>query len=478
MSGPTVAVIGAGFSGLLTTLNLLRMSPDVSVQLIERRGVFGLGPAYATGNPKHLLNVRLSNMSAFPDQPRHLADWMANQPAWFARDDFITRGDYGRYLAHLLDLALRLDGDGERLSLIRGTVSAIRPHEGRWKIMLDGRSSTFADAVVLAQGNLSPAAPPGLDPTLIGSGRYLNNPWSALDALPADADDVLLIGAGLTMVDAAIALRRAGRRFVAVSRHGLLPRSHGSTTMPPRKRLYVGGPAEVFRQAREAAAQEDWRAVVDDVRRCAPDLWASWSLPQRSRFLRHLRAIWDNRRHRLAPGVAREVTAMLASEELEITAARIITLSPRDNQVEAILKGRGDTETQARRFDAVINCSGPTGDVAQSTESLLRDLLKQGLAAPAALGLGLAVDPKARLIDGRMLVHRRLFAIGPLTRSLFWETTAVPDLREHAVALARNVLNAIDLNQGYPAPVSSRPGEPGLAPPPDRIGHAYSSPGL
>ena len=40
MSGPTVAVIGAGFSGLLTTLNLLRMSPDVSVQLIERRGVF------------------------------------------------------------------------------------------------------------------------------------------------------------------------------------------------------------------------------------------------------------------------------------------------------------------------------------------------------------------------------------------------------------------------------------------------------
>lgn len=105
MSGPTVAVIGAGFSGLLTTLNLLRMSPDVSVQLIERRGVFGLGPAYATGNPKHLLNVRLSNMSAFPDRPRHLADWMAEQPAWFARDDFITRGDYGRYLAHQIGRA-------------------------------------------------------------------------------------------------------------------------------------------------------------------------------------------------------------------------------------------------------------------------------------------------------------------------------------------------------------------------------------
>ena len=452
MSGPTVAVIGAGFSGLLTTLNILRMSPDVSVQLIERRGVFGLGPAYATGNPKHLLNVRLSNMSAFPDRPHHLADWMAEQPAWFARDDFITRGDYGRYLAHLLDEALRPDRDGERLSLIRGAVSAIRPHGAGWKVMLDSRSSTFADAVVLAQGNLRPAAPAGLDTALIGSGRYLNDPWNALDALPADADDILLIGAGLTMVDAAIALRRPGRRFTAVSRHGLLPRSHGSTTMPPRRRTYVGSPAEVFRQARLATAEEDWRAVVDDVRQSARDLWGSWSLPQRSRFLRHLRALWDNHRHRLAPGVAREVTAMLASEELEVTAARITALSPRDDQVEATLKGRGDPQPRARRFDAVINCSGPTGDIVQSAEPLLRDLLKQGLAVPAALGLGLAVDPKGRLIDGRMLAHSRLFAIGPLTRSLFWETTAVPDLREHAVAIARSVVNSLRWNEEYRPP--------------------------
>ena len=463
MSGPTVAVIGAGFSGLLTTLNLLRMSPDVSVQLIERRGVFGLGPAYATGNPKHLLNVRLSNMSAFPDRPRHLADWMAEQPAWFARDDFITRGDYGRYLAHLLDQALRPDRDGERLSLIRGEVSAIRPHQGGWKIMLDGRSWTRADAVVLAQGNLSPAAPVGLDPDLIGSDRYLSNPWSALDSLPPDADDILLIGSGLTMVDAAIALRRPGRRFTAVSRHGLLPRSHGSTVMPPRRRAYVGGPAQVFRQARLAAREEDWRAVVDDVRQSARDLWSSWSLPQRSRFLRHLRALWDNHRHRLAPGVAREVTAMLASEELVVAAARITALSRCDDVVQAILTNRGDLEPRARRFDAVINCSGPTGDVAHSKDSLLKDLLKQGLAAPAALGLGLAVDAKSRLIDGRMVAHSRLFAIGPLARSLFWESTAVPDLREQAVAVARNTLSILDSGEEYRPSPSHGVSAPALA---------------
>jgi len=449
MSGPTVAIIGAGFSGLLTTLNLLRMSPDVSVQLIERRGVFGLGPAYATGNPKHLLNVRLSNMSAFPDRPHHLADWMAEQPAWFARDDFITRGDYGRYLAHLLDQALRPDRDGGRLSLIRGEASAIRPQGDGWKVMLDGRSSTVADAVVLAQGNLSPAQPSDLDPALADSGRYLSDPWRALNALPPETDNILLIGAGLTMVDAAIALRQSGRRFTAVSRHGLLPRSHGSTTMASQKRTYVGRPVEVFRQIRRAASEADWRTVVDDVRHSARPLWSSWSLPERSRFLRHLRALWDNHRHRLAPGVAREVTAMLASEELEVIAARITALSFRDGEVEAILQHRGDSRPRPRRFDAAINCTGPSGDVAQSNDPLLKDLLKQGLAAPAALGLGLAVDPGSRLIDGRMLAHNRLFAIGPLTRSLFWEATAVPDLREHAMAIAVSVVEALKRPDEY-----------------------------
>ncbi len=94
-NGPHVAIVGAGFSGLLTAVNLLKASPDVRVTLIERRGVFGPGTAYDTGNPNHLLNVRLDNMSAFPDQPGHLADWLAEQPSWRAQDGFITRGVYG-----------------------------------------------------------------------------------------------------------------------------------------------------------------------------------------------------------------------------------------------------------------------------------------------------------------------------------------------------------------------------------------------
>lgn len=139
MPRPVVAVVGAGFSGLLTTLNILRLDPDVQVRLIEKRGVFGLGPAYATANPKHLLNVRLGHMSAFPDQPHHLTDWMARQTSWSARDDFISRGTYGKYLAHLLEEVTQDESRKNRLSLVSGAVAGIRPEGAGWRLALDGR---------------------------------------------------------------------------------------------------------------------------------------------------------------------------------------------------------------------------------------------------------------------------------------------------------------------------------------------------
>lgn len=131
--GPRIAIVGAGFSGLLTAVHLLRASPRVQVVLIERRGVFGPGTAYDTGNPGHLLNVRLDNMSAFPDQPGHLADWLAEQSSWRAQDGFITRGVYGDYLRALLDAAL--EDAPDRLTLIgaEARVCSAQPTAGASK---------------------------------------------------------------------------------------------------------------------------------------------------------------------------------------------------------------------------------------------------------------------------------------------------------------------------------------------------------
>ena len=189
--GPQIAIVGAGFSGLLTAVNLLQASPAVRVTLIELRGVFGPGTAYDTGNPQHLLNVRLDNMSAFPDRPGHLADWLAEQPSWRAQDGFITRGVYGDYLQSLLDAAL--EDAPERLTLIGAEARALDRRDDGWRIgTSDGE--IVVDEVVLALGNLEPASPPGVDAAVRASPAYVENPWR-LDAASAEtARNVLLIG--------------------------------------------------------------------------------------------------------------------------------------------------------------------------------------------------------------------------------------------------------------------------------------------
>src|SRR5689334_22295230 len=116
MHRPTVAVIGAGFSGVLTALHLLGAPGGPRVRLVERAGVFARGAAYGTANPDHLLNVRVANMSAFPDEPDHFVRWLAGRDGWRSQGGFVSRGCYGDYLQDMLRKAVAA-GPADRLLL-------------------------------------------------------------------------------------------------------------------------------------------------------------------------------------------------------------------------------------------------------------------------------------------------------------------------------------------------------------------------
>ncbi|WAC60603.1 FAD/NAD(P)-binding protein [Brevundimonas sp. SL130] len=431
--GPHVAIVGAGFSGLLTAIQLLRHCPAIRVSLIERRAAFGPGVAYDTGNPGHLLNVRLDNMSAFPDQPGHLADWLAEQPTWRAQDGFITRGMYGDYLRHLLDEAR--DGAAERLTLVRGEARSIEAEAAGWRIVV-GDQVVTADAVILALGNLEPASPSGIDAAVLASSAYVDNPWRIDVERIGAARSILVIGSGLTMVDAVLTLRRTGRRFTALSRHGLLPRGHATVPPQPFSGEFSGGPAEVLGQVRDATRTHDWRAVFDRLRQNARILWRGWTPEQKRRFLRHLRPVWDVHRHRMSPGTAREIASLLASGELTVLAGKLTGAVLDGGTVEASWRPRHRRRPIRDRFDLVINCTGPLGVIQHSAEPVIRDLLAKGYGRPDPLGLGLEVDEAGRLTNAAGEPAAGLYAIGPMTRGAFWEMTAVPDLRGQARDLA------------------------------------------
>ena len=433
---PHVAVIGAGFSGLMTAVHLTALSADLRVTLIERRPVFGRGVAYDTRDPGHLLNVRLDNMSAFPDRPDDLADWVAARDQAPAPHDFIGRGLYGDYLAAIRDRAVaKADG---RLTLTPAEALALdRTAEG-W-IVSTSDGPVAADAVVLALGNLEPGTPPGIDPALRASALYVENPWALNPRSMADARRILVIGTGLTMVDTVLSLRAPGRRFVALSRRGLVPRAHSVEVHPPSDDVFSGGPSQVLAQVRAASARQDWRAVFDRLRRVARDLWRGWTPVERSRFLRHLRPLWDVHRHRLAPTIAAQVEALRATGDLTIHAGRLTESHLTDTGAQVCWRPRGGQDAVCEGFDLVVNCTGPLSAVERSTRPLIRNLLAKGLIQPDPLGLGLAVDEAGRPLDVAGRPVPGLYAIGPLTRGAAWEITAVPDLRGAALDLARRV---------------------------------------
>jgi uncharacterized NAD(P)/FAD-binding protein YdhS len=193
---------------------------------------------------------------------------------------------------------------------------------------------------------------------------------------------------------------------------------------------------------RAAGTGHDWRSVIDSLRPDTRGLWRQLPLAEKQRFLRHVRPWWDVHRHRMAPAVAARIEAARASGQLTVRRARLGRIICRGRLVEAELlpiRAAAPVFVQAAR---VVGCAGPLGNIEQIPSPLVRQLLNEGVLRADPLGIGLDVTSEGAAIDREGKVSNWLFAIGPITRGVFWESTAVPDLRLHAEALAADLLPA------------------------------------
>ncbi len=440
----SVAIVGAGFSGSLLAINILRHAGPHAT-LIERRPVFGRGTAYTAPHPSHLLNVRAGNMSALSDRPAHFAEWCTARGLGDG-GSFVQRQQYGEYLGELLERSAARAGD--RLALVRDTAVAADVRPDGVTLALEGGKRIDVDALVVAVGNLPPHAPPGLDPDALPGDVYAPDPWdpAVVEGLGPD-DTILLIGTGLTMVDVALSLDAAGfaGKIVAMSRRGLLPHRHvppGPPGTRNEKPTTVASDLLAEVRARAEALDGGWRAAVDELRPFTQGLWLSASDEQRARFLRHLRPWWDVHRHRLAPQVAAKIDAMVARGQLTIVGGKPSRYVAQGTGVAVTYRPRGADAEATLHVRRIVNCTGPQGDLARSSEPLLRGLIANGHARADAARLGLDVDAQSRLIGADGTAHPRLFGIGPMTRGAFWEIVAVPDIRTQVWTVARRLAQA------------------------------------
>ena len=453
----TIAIVGGGFTGASLAAQLLRRGDrSLRVIVVERDRSVGRGVAYGTLFTWHLLNVPAANMSMFPDEPEHFLRWaQRNYDRMVEAGTFVPRRVYGQYV----ESTLREVQTSSRGQLHWLSDEALMLHPGRRgaELLLRSGERVVADKIVLALGNLPPSDPS--IPGLTGSSRhYVTYPWAAgaLEGVKG-ASEILLIGSGLTSVDMVMALR--AREFKGtvhiLSRRGLLPHPHKSSpAWPPFWHSDLPrtarGLLHLVRKQIGLACQQgaDWRSVIDALRPVTAEIWQSLPELEQRRFLRHVRAHWEVRRHRLAPEVAKLLAHQIAEGKIRVHAGRIVAYRELPNLAEIRFRERGSSAIQHLPVDKVFNCTGPETDCRKLEDVLLADLRSQGLVRPDPLFLGLDVAGNGAAIDRQGRHSTTLFVAGPARKGQLWETTAVPEIRVQVAELAAQLLNqspSIDL---------------------------------
>jgi uncharacterized NAD(P)/FAD-binding protein YdhS len=427
------AIIGAGASGTLTAVQFARLATGPAHgALIEAGARAARGLAYGTPYGAHLLNVPAGRMSALPDQPDHFLRWLRTVDPGATATTFAPRSVYGDYLASLL-------GEEEvasRVERVGGTAVGLTRAGSEWIVHLHDDRKIVAQNVVLALGNLPPSDPLHLDGE--APEQYVADPWApgAAVGLAHDAT-VLLIGTGLTAVDVAIALRHEGHRgrIVALSRNGRLPQAHAPFNPRPLPSLpaELHSPRGALRWVRSRVEEgAEWRAVIDSVRPHTSAIWQRWTPAQRGSFYRHAKNLWDVHRHRAAPEVRAEL-------DVDVMRGRIASMRECAEGIEVEWRPTGSDARRSIVVARVINCTGPASDYARLDLPLVVQMRRAGWLTPDPLRLGIETDEDGGLLDHDGRTVPGLFTLGPVRRAALWESTAIPEIREQAAALAKKL---------------------------------------
>lgn len=446
----TVVIIGGGFSGSLTAIQILSKSRDISVKIVNDGHPTAKGLAYDTYLPEYLLNVPALKMSAFENEPTHFINWLNSKEEYtqYSGNEFLPRFIYGAYLNSLFDQF----SASKLLEIINAKAIDIKQSAASYTVILNNGSSLTADKIVLAMGNYLPAAPKMIDPDFLKSTSYFKNPWnqSCLQGIDL-SKNILLIGTGLTMADCLldlIKIKFKGKIYVSSPR-GYTPASHEHYVFypdfyPELKGLSL---AEIFKAVRNhlktaALKNISWDAVIDSIRPHASEIWMSFSQKEKQQFISHIRHIWGVARHRLPKELHKEMMDLKKAGQLEIIGGRIESLKEKDKQITALILLRKERSLKELCVSRVVNCTGPQINYSELNDELIQNLLSSGIILADELKMGLKAGLSGEIISQGNIVSGDIYAIGSLLRGVLWETTAVPDIRIQAETIAKQIIES------------------------------------
>jgi len=452
--GPRVAIIGGGYTGAIVAKLLVeRGIGDIEeVTLFEPREQLGCGLAYDVKNIDVRLNVAAHRMRAIPGSPTAFLDWLQTSGTLTVDPDAVTpegifarRRDFGRFMQ--AQLAPHLDSGAVRH--VRDVVRVVERVNEQWRVCGAHGTEVMADILILATGHPAAARPPVIDRLSASAMLRIK------DVLSADAfneigkcDPVLVVGSGLTAIDALCRLEALGHTGTVslLSRTGLMPRSHaggsfspfgdfGSNDLTSAKKLL----SKVRTSIRDAQAQGiPWQSVFDALRQHAPSLWQALPMRERQQFLKRLRRWYDVHRYRMPPQGAAILELGIGTGRVRPETGDLMSIRVDGQELLAEVDTReGRTEFRCRH---ILLATGPDFRDYAAHQRFLLGMHQDGYIQSDPLGLGLACDIAGRAITATGTPNSTLFVAGPPARPAFGELTGVPEIAAQAASLVDRII--------------------------------------
>lgn len=454
MSQPRkIGIIGAGFSGVSLAAMLQKYSKKpLVIILCDKTGILGAGDAYKTPYPYHLLNVRAKDMSVYEEDPSHFIRWLKSYPnlsqyldhTLTLEEQFVPRFLYHIYLNQILQQDKKMH---ITIHFVREEVVDAVIVEDKVAMKFKNDQTELVDQVLLAIGNNPPAPFPF---PVHKESKVIAHPWDyTAPKKIAKNENVLLVGTGLSMIDTVLSLHDQGHEGTihALSRHGLLPLPHTNThaaaylfdetVLPNSLRRLM---RFLHCEARSLIKQnDDWRALINAIRFKVPSLWQRLSLKDKKMFIRHALSYWNIHRHRVNDRIYHLLLSLIQKKQLKIIAGRIHKVE--NDRIS--FSYRHETQQRELKADWLINCLGPSLSMRPTHQPLLAHLSARGDISFDPLKIGFHTDSTGAIMTMAGHASYFFYSLGSPTKGMYWECTAVPEIRRQSDALVKHLLGRV-----------------------------------
>jgi len=434
-----VVIIGDGFAAAVMAVHLLRSGAAPSSIVVIGPGELGKGNAYTCISPFFRLNVREDLPIIFSEDPLHFARWakknIHDPQAKTEAGEFYRRQDFGRYVSGLIWSEV----GGSSLEQIKARVIGLSGSDHDWRLELDNHNVINAKRVIIATGNPPPTWPCAvMNSQLVQSPlRLIENPWTghALEEIQSE-EKIILIGGGLTALDAISALEHRNHRgrIYIVAPRAIFPPAQAKWERQkqpdwPQKM----SPASLTRFMRNylplaATASTEWQSAWEELRPNLNAIWQQFSTLQKRSLFKRLGWLWNLYRFRASPQTIAAYEQLKQKNQIEFVLGRAKEIECSATTVQVLLRGG-----KALEADRVINCTGVASDL------LLNSLVQNQLAIPDPLGNAIAVDEAFRVLQASCKPFNSLWMIGPATMGSLGDVIAASAIAKQAEQLASQI---------------------------------------